>query len=491
MFLCNKTDTTEEAEHYDSQRTDLGSTKRQSRSDATSQALSKQETVFAELKKLNLLPEEDNLGSCQVYHGVSAKNIRSARINKMENDFTENFARFQRCFQMVLANSIKRQIKLAIEGMLSVQEQFILAIGDLSASSQNLSKFLSVASETEKEVMRVLLEKVSGNLVSKETINELLHRIKEETVEEAKCYRKSEGGTDPGVQAALSQFKGKSRAEVEGALSFISDMTCTISHKVATTILRTFGRSLEATISASSEDLQRAIEQITLPSLRRALARAYGIDLNRSKEKVSDAVEISRKCLFTPTEMLREIRLAVLICLGVEAGHVFVREFGTERFLSSLSTTRRPLSNMKWKENVVHAIICKFNPERIARAINETCKKKVFGMHTSFVGAIKSLQSFYKVLQLQADREQTLKELRVLYVPCLMQLAVKAFALKNEKELGAVELQHLVASSKRAEIYSCACPAWSDQSCVVRVVKEDDVGEELWSRMATDLYNAK
>lgn len=261
MFLCNKTDTTEEAEHYDS--------------DATSQALSKQETVFAELKKLNLLPEEDDIGSCQVYHGVSAKNIRSARINKMENDFTENFARFQRCFQMVLANSIKRQIKLAIEGMLSVQEQFILAIGDLSASSQNLSKFLSVASETEKEVMRVLLEKVSGNLVSKETINELLHRIKEETVEEAKCYRKSEGGTDPGVQAALSQFKGKSRAEVEGALRFISDMTCTISHKVATTILRTFGRSLEATISASSEDLQRAIEQITLPSLRRALARLW------------------------------------------------------------------------------------------------------------------------------------------------------------------------------------------------------------------------
>ena len=72
-----------------------------------------------------------------------------------------------------------------------------------------------------------------------------------------------------------------------------------------------------------------------------------------------------------------------------------------------------------------------------------------------------------------------------------MQLAVKALALKNEKELGAVELQQLVASNKRAEIYSCACPAWSDQSCVVRVVKEDDVGEELWSRMATDLYNAK
>ena len=484
IFVCNKIDIEKEAASYDDH--DAAA--------ATTQKLPKEEHVFSQLKEYGHIPQEAEIRSCEMFHGLSAKKVRDARLAKQSNETTENFAMFQKSFLKVLADSIRRHTRIAIDGITSVLDQFILAfkesVIDSPKAFKSLEQVISVALETEQRIADALKCKVSENLVDESLIAEALQKVKHDIVRDEHTVHKKlsvlpDEAFEEEIITGLFAKKRMDTQKLKDRTRFICDAAVTVGMKVAPVLQLAIRKTIEAVITGElTKNLQQVVQRIEVPAVKRALRRAYGMDLNATDGGTSCAAMIA-----TPDEILRSIDDAIRAALAAGTYSVIRSQIVVERMHVVRSARQHAMDNA-WKESVANSIMERFNPKEIAELVNQACKRKVSKMHLHFHGFMTSLLALFELRKSLEANSLFLKDLRLIYVPHLMQLAVTAYAVKSELEQGQVQLGDVIAKGKTAKIYSCPSSKWPADSAI-RVVKEHEVGEELWIRFSQDVYHAK
>jgi len=100
MFVCNKVDITKEAGEFDESDDDDDD------GEEAEWGGDKEEIVFNQLKEGNLLSGESSQ-TCDLFHAISAKDVRDERRKMIEGPATLRFQGFQTHLQSLLGKVMK------------------------------------------------------------------------------------------------------------------------------------------------------------------------------------------------------------------------------------------------------------------------------------------------------------------------------------------------------------------------------------------------
>ena len=107
MFVCNKVDITEEVNEFDYSDEDDNDDD-DDYGDEVEGGPGKEEIVFNQLKERNFLSVE-SLEKCDLFHAISAKDVRKERRKNIEEAATWRFQRFQIHLQSLIGKVMKTQ----------------------------------------------------------------------------------------------------------------------------------------------------------------------------------------------------------------------------------------------------------------------------------------------------------------------------------------------------------------------------------------------
>ena len=183
MFVCNnKVDITKEAEEFDNG--DDG--------DEDEGIRGKEEIVFSQLKERNFLSGESS-EKCDLFHAISAKNVREERLRKIEEAATCRFQRFQTHLQSLLGKVMKTQTSRVVQTLLLLQESFVNVVQaqrtHITQQASVIPDILRKANEIETKLIMSLKSMALNSEDSKEEIVEQINHLKSELVHNAEEYK--------------------------------------------------------------------------------------------------------------------------------------------------------------------------------------------------------------------------------------------------------------------------------------------------------------
>ena len=191
MFVCNKVDITKEAKEFDYSDDDDDD------DDKVEGDRGKEEIVFDQMKERKFLSEE-SWQECDLFHAISAKNVRDDRLKRMEGEATRRFQRFETHLQSLLGKVMKTQTSKVVQTLLLLQESFVNVVQEqrthITQQASVIPDIVRKANEIETKLIESLDSMALNSKDFKEKIVEQINNLKSEFVHEAEEYKAANAG---------------------------------------------------------------------------------------------------------------------------------------------------------------------------------------------------------------------------------------------------------------------------------------------------------
>ena len=122
FFVCNKVDKDQKAQEFD-RKSDSESSSKSEHDNSSEKEKEKQYVVYQALAKCQMVPEDQALEDCAFFHGLSCREVRSARRNKVTNQFTEQFDILKSKLLKFAVVGVNSHLKSAIELLSQIQNR--------------------------------------------------------------------------------------------------------------------------------------------------------------------------------------------------------------------------------------------------------------------------------------------------------------------------------------------------------------------------------
>ena len=484
MFVCNKVDITREAKEFDHCDDDDD--------DAVEGDHDKGEIVFSQLKERKFLSEESSQ-TCDLFHAISAKNVRDDRRKKIEGEATWRFQRFQSHLKSLLGKVMKTQTSKVVQTLLLLQESFVNVVQEqrthITQQASVIPDIVRKANEIETKLIESLQSMALNSEDSKKEIVEQINNLKSEFVREAEEYK----------AANERLLKREYQTMVKTALPSMSAELILNANYAKTIVLERFLGDMKGSILEKTCNALDTLVQTRMRHFVCELTKAI-IDFNEylSHPIVSRILEESCGMQFavakTETDRLLHIMLDGILDSVKEAANIALRrEISVPLSTRQTSTyTRENVQNKANRRSIVESLLETINEERVAEAVLEACRDRLQRMLETFQTAtqfVASLQMAFGDCQMTSQ----LEVFRMRFTPQIRTLAVEGMALKYFQNRGPVELGSRIALTRHGVIYECTSERWCRASpsgqCVVKELAKKDVGENAWNQTAVDLVN--
>lgn len=486
MFVCNKVDISKEAREFDHSDDDDDD-------DEIEGSHGKGEIVFGQLKKRKFLSEE-SWQTCDLFHAISAKNVRYDRREGIEGEATWRFQRFQTDLKSLLGKVMKTQTSKVVQTLLLLQESFVNVVQEqrtlITQQASVVPDIVRKANEIEAKLIESLKSMALNSEESKEEIVEQINNLKSEFVREAEEYKAANEGLlkheyQTMVKTALPSRSAElflvnpNYAKTIVLERFLSDMKGSILEKTCNTLdtlVQTRMRHLVHELTKAIIDFN---EYLSHPIVSRILEESCGMQFVAAKAE---------------TDRLLHIMLEGILDSVKEAANIALRrEISVPLSSRQISTyTRENVHNKANRRSVVESLLETINEERVAQAVLEACRDRLQRMLQTFQTAtqfVASLQMAFEDCQMTSQ----LEVFRMHFTPQIRTLAVEGMALKYFQNRGPADLGSRIALTRHGVIYECTSESWCRASpsgqCVVKVLAKKDVDENAWNQTAVDLVN--
>ncbi|XP_078380670.1 dual serine/threonine and tyrosine protein kinase-like isoform X2 [Oculina patagonica] len=118
FFLCNKVDKDQTAQEFD-----RDSDSEEDEDPSQSSGEGKEQLVYQALIKCHMVPGDIPSTDCPFFHGLSSKEVRSARLKKETNRYTEQFDELKSKLLQFAAIGVNAHLKSATELLCQIQER--------------------------------------------------------------------------------------------------------------------------------------------------------------------------------------------------------------------------------------------------------------------------------------------------------------------------------------------------------------------------------
>ena len=494
MFVCNKVDITKEAGEFDESDDDDDDDDDGNDDDDGEEAEEggdKEQIVFNQLKEGNFLLGEFSQ-TCDLFHAISAKEVRDERLENIEGPATLRFQQFQTHLQSLLGKVMKSQTSRVVQTLLVLQESFVNVVQvQRSLITQQVSvipDILKKADEIETKLIDSLRSIELNSERSKEKIVEQINNLKSEFVEEAEEYK----------IANERQLKREYQTMVRTALPRLS-AELALLHSDRTIVLERFISDMKGSILEKTCNALDTLVQSRMSDLVGELTTAI-IDFNEylSHPIVSRILEESWGMQFVVTKaetdrLLHHMLEGILDSVKEAANIALRREISVPLCSRQISTyTKENVQNKANRRSIVESLLETINDKKVAEAVLEACRDRLQKMLETFQATTQFVASLQKAFG-DCNMTSQLEVFRMHFTPQIRRLAVEGMALKYFQTLGPVELGSLIAETRHGVIYECTSERWcrasSSGQCVVKVLAKKDVSECTWNQTAVDLVN--
>ena len=487
MFVCNKVDITKEAKEFDYSDDDDDD------DDKVEGDRGKEEIVFDQMKDRKFLSEE-SWQECDLFHAISAKNVRDDRLKRMEGEATRRFQRFETHLQSLLGKVMKTQTSKVVQTLLLLQESFVNVVQEqrthITQQASVIPDIVRKANEIETKLIESLDSMALNSKDFKEKIVEQINNLKSEFVHEAEEYKAANAGRlereyQTMVKTALPSLSAElllqntNYAKTIVLERFLSDMKGSILEKtcnVLDTLVQTRMRHFVCELTKAIIDFN---EYLSHPIVSRILEESCGVQFVVAKAE---------------TDRLLHIMLDGILDSVKEAANIALRrEISVPLSSRRMATyTRENVHNKTNRRYIVESLLETINEEKVPEAVVEACRGRLRKMLETFQAAMQfvaSLQMAFEDCQMTSQ----LEVFRMDFTPQIRTLAVEGMALKYFQNRGPVELGSPIAQTRHGVVYECTSERWCRASpsgqCVVKVVAKEVVGLNAWNQTAVDLVN--
>ena len=122
FFVCNKVDKDQKAQEFD-RESDSESNSKSEHDKSSEKEKEKQYVVYQALTKCQMVPEDLAWEDCAFFHGLSCREVRSARRNKVTNQFTEHFDILKSKLLKFAVVGVNSHLKSATELLSQIQNR--------------------------------------------------------------------------------------------------------------------------------------------------------------------------------------------------------------------------------------------------------------------------------------------------------------------------------------------------------------------------------
>lgn len=481
MFVCNKIDIAKEARQFDNSDDD----------DEDEDLPHKGEIVFNQLKDRKFLSGE-SWQTCDLFHAISAKEVREERVKHSKGEATRSFQRFQTSLQSLLGKVMKTQTKRVVQTLLLLQESFVNVVQVqrtlITQQASIVPDILRKANEIETKMFESLKCITLESEDSKQKIIEHMKGMKNEFIHEAEVYkaanqRNLQREAQTMVKTDLSALSDELSLLIVGKdivlELFLSDMKGSILEKTCNALdifVQTMMNDLVGDLTKAIIDFN---EYLAHPIVSQILEESYGIHFLAAKAETDELLKI------VLNELLDSVKEAASIALR--------REISVPLSSKQMSSyAKKDVRNRASRREIVESLLEAINEKRVAEAVLEACHDRLQRMLETFratVAFLASLQTAFANSQMASQ----LEVFRMHFTPQIRTLAVEGMALKYLQNLGPVQLGSRVAKSRHGTIYECTSERWCRASptgqCVVKVFNKREMGELAWNQTAVDLVN--
>ena len=489
MYVCNKVDTTREAQEFDNSEDEDDDGDDENGNGRYT--VSKGEKVFNQLKGRGFV-SDDSWETCPLFHAISAKEVREERVGRRPSIATERFNTFESNLHHLFKTVVKTHTRRVVQKLLVLQETFVNAVQVqrtlITEKAYVLPEIIRKGNEIEMKMFKSLSELTFSSEEAKRTIVENIKCLKEDFLHEAEVYkvpnqRRLKRGAQTMLKSDLSALPRNdsvSLRDFDFVLErFVSDMKGSILEKMCNSLTI----CVESAMKDLVNDITKAVidfnEGLADPIVSRILEDSYDIQFLAAKAGTDEMLQIVLNGL------LDSIKEAVSVVLR--------REISGPLSGKRLSTySRRDVDSKESRRSIVHSLLMTINEKQVAESVHEACFSRLQKMHELFGVAMTSLESLQTDFA-NCQIASRLEEFDVNFTPQIRTLAVEGMALQNMQNRGPVELGAWIANTRHGVIYDCISERWCKVSprrqCAVKVLKKGDLGEEIWNQTAVDLVN--
>ena len=501
MFVCNKVDIMKETRHFDDDDEDDGDDdgdeddddEREGNSEVnrTSYTRDKGEIVFNQLKERNFLSSESSK-MCDIFHAISAKVVRTERVDDSKGEATRRFERFRAKLQSFLAQIMKTQTRRIVQALLVLQESFVNVVqvqrSQITQQTSIVPDVTRKAIQIEKKMFESLISITCESKDAKQRIQEHIKTLKKTFVQDAVEHK------IPNQRTIQREAQTMLKTDLKIALSseqllqikkdyvlerFLGDMKSNILEKTCSSLDNFVQSLMDDLVSELTSDIIDFNECLTHPIVSRIMEESYGVQFHEAK---AETREVLQDIL---NHLLDSVKEAASVALRREiSGPISAKQMTTY--------SKKDVNNKAGRQLIVESLLETIDEKRVAEAVHEACFDCLQKMRSRFL----STTDFLAALQTAFSNSQAtvqLEELRVRFTPEMRMLAVEGMALKYKLNFGPVELGSFIADTRHGKLFECRSERWCRRlpsgQCVVKVIRKATLGTSVWKQTAVDLVN--
>lgn len=498
MFVCNKIDIPKGAREFDNDDDDDDEDDEDDEKDEggdnsqTHNLPRKGEFVFNQLKDRKLLSGE-SWQTCDLFHAISAKEVREERVKHREGEATRSFQRFQTSLQSLLGKVMKTQTKRVVQTLLLLQESFVNVVQVqrtlITDRASIVPDILRKANEIETKMFESLEAITLEFEDSKQKIIEQMKGMKIDFIHEAEVYKVANQRTLQREAQTMLTTDLSALSDPDLLLSiasrdivlelFLSDMKGSILEKTCNALDIFVQTMMSDLVGDLTQEIIDFNEYFSHPIVSQILEESYGIQFLVTKAETDELLKVILN------ELLDSVKEAASIALRREISIPL-----SSKQMSSYS--KKDVGNKAGRRAIVESLLEAIKEKNVAEAVLDACHDRLQRMLETFratVAFLASLQTAFANSQMASQ----LEVFRMHFTPQIRTLAVEGMALKFLQNLGPVQLGSCVAKSRHGVIYECTSERWCRMSptgqCVVKVLNKREMGEPAWNQTAVDLVN--
>lgn len=492
MFVCSKVDCNKRAHEYDKDD-EKGEEDEKGEDELYELAQEKKEKLFEQLTRAHFLLST-SMQDCPLFHGVSAKNVKSARRSNLQNKETDAFNRFQHCILQRLEDALRRDSKRVLSELLSAQEMILNSVVNtrksLSMTANLLPEICDQALKTELSIFQANLKLGIKSDEVKSTIRHDLEELASAILDEGESYIIPERNTIQKEFQTIQQSIGvdpellqEIRIEELLLMEFLSNLKGAILDRTFNVLKYSIQGVIREALSQAVGELIKLTQcdLITHPFIGHLVQRIFGV----STEAEQDGNGFI-KLHVVLDGLLETVDSAVNSALRQEISGPL-----SNFDVTTVGRNPRPRDPL-WRRKVVQTLLSKLDYNHVAESVITACDESLLKLHQLFRNTVESYRVLNSVLE-KSRLSSIIQILRSDYVPHVAELAVRGHGLQYVIERGPPKLGDQVRSTAHSQLYSCYSPAWCGgrESCLVKVITKSAVGTDVWNQTMIDCMHSK
>lgn len=454
-------------------------------------AMKKKQEVFRQLKEACFLGLNDDIDSSVNFHGVSARNVETARRKSKQNHDTRCFDRFHCAILQKLEDALKKDSKKALDNLLTAQEMILLSVVNtkrsLSHSANLIPSVCDQALKTELSIFQTTLKLSFKSVEIKETIRRNLEQLSVVFMDEGEHYQLADGGTVMKELKTITEsaeidpeLLKQVRLEELLVMEFTSTIKGAILDKTFNILKVTIHGVLREVLSQAVGELIKLTQSVRNPLIGRLVKRIFGAS-TEPQEDVNSFLKLQ----MILDGLLDSVDGAVNSTLRKEISGPL-----SEFSVNDVGKNPRP-RDKHWRRKVVQTLLSKLDYQHVADRVIETCDESLLKLHKLFRETVESYRALNKILE-RDNLTLTVEKLRSNYLPRVAELAVRGHAIRYAIERGPPVLGDHIKSTAHGRILSCSSRQWfgGKEEAMVKVCTKSAVGADVWHQTMIDCLHA-